>query len=280
MSIQVAIVGVGLIGGSLGLCLRQAGFASRIVGCGRSRDNLEVAQSKGCIDAWTNEPAAAVVDADLVFVSVPVATTRAVFRQIAPALKSAAIVTDAGSVKASVLAAVDELPEPQRFVGGHPIAGTENSGAAAADANLFRGRRWVLTPTEATAAEARATVERMIAATGAYVDVMSAARHDEIFAWVSHLPHAIAFALADAIRQEDESLYNYGGGGIREFLRIAASDPTMWRDIFAANAPALQQVAQRFAASFQALAAAADDPKTMEALLRQIQQSVRASRKP
>lgn len=235
---RVAIIGVGLIGGSLGMRLRAAGFVDEVVGCGRSPENLAVALERGCIDRAEVDPARAVADAGLVVVCTPVRGMPELFARLRSSLAAGAVVTDAGSVKQPVVAAGREA-FGARFVGGHPIAGTERSGAAAAEADLFANRRWILTP-EGADADAVARVERAVAVTGAQIEHMDAGIHDRIFAWVSHLPHLLSFALAGALERDDPARMRYGGGGLREFLRIAASDPVMWRDIFAANAPALR----------------------------------------
>lgn len=275
---RVAIVGVGLIGGSLGLALKQAGFASHVVGCGRGAENLRVALERGCIDSFTHDPAEAVAGADLVVLAVPVASTAAVCAAIAPRLASGAVVTDVGSVKQPVLAAANAVLPAGSFVGGHPIAGTENSGAAAAFAELFRGKRWVLTPDAATSPTALARVHAMAAATGARVEHMRAADHDRIFAWVSHLPHVLAYALAEAMGATDPELMRFGGGGLSEFLRIAASDAVMWRDILHHNRSEVRRALAVFRVHLEALDDALDDPSALEARLAGVRAAVRAVR--
>ncbi|RMF12462.1 MAG: prephenate dehydrogenase/arogenate dehydrogenase family protein [Candidatus Dadabacteria bacterium] len=275
---QVAIIGVGLIGGSLGLRLRQSGFASEVVGCGRSSANLETALQLGCVDRYTHQPLSAVTGADLVVVATPVRTVGAIFEAIAPEVTEHTVVTDVGSVKQSVVAQAARLPFPRRFVGGHPIAGTEDSGAAAADADLFEDARWIITP-EGSDADAIDLVAGMVGATGAQLERMSAARHDEIFAWVSHLPHLLAFALGEALRQMDPGLLSYGGGGLRDFMRIAASDPVMWRDIFEANQPALMDAASVFDRILRGLIEQiSSDSEAVAATLEQVRALVRAAR--
>lgn len=276
--IRIAIVGVGLIGGSLGLSLRQSRFAKHVVGCGRNAGNLDVAKSKGCIDSWTHDAGEAVKGADLVVVCVPVLSTAKIFREIAPALKADAVVTDVGSVKTAIVEEAKLLPVPGNFVGGHPIAGTENSGAAAAELGLFNGKRWVLTPTEATAAAALKLVRNMVKVTGAFIDEQSPQRHDEVFAWVSHLPHLLAFALAGAIDKTDAALFPQGGSTLRDFLRVAASDPAMWRDIFKANAAAIRHAAAILNGEVQGLLSDLQHPDRIEQTLIQVQQAVRKAR--
>jgi cyclohexadieny/prephenate dehydrogenase len=210
---------------------------------------------------------AAARGADLVLLAVPVRATRDVFEALAPALADApdVLVTDAGSTKADVLAAARALPHPERFVGAHPLAGTERSGPDAADGALFRGRRCLLTP----AADARpAAVEECAAvwrAAGAVVELCDAAEHDRLLAFVSHLPHAVAFALAATVSGEARAA-GLSGGGFVDTTRIAASDPIMWRDVFLANRDALLDALERLDGELGALrrAVASGDGDALE----------------
>ncbi len=276
---RIAVIGTGLIGGSLGLRLRSSGFAEHVVGCGRTLENLETALARGCIDSFTHDPVSAVDGADLVFLSVPVATMPAIMGLIAGAVGEQTVITDGGSTKQDVWdAARTTLQYPNRFVPGHPIAGTENSGAAAADGDLFVGRRWILTPVEATDADALDRVKTMAEQTGAVVQTLSPGRHDQIFGWVSHLPHLIAFALAAAIGDDPDVDLEFGGGGLNDFLRIAASDPVMWRDIFVANQAVLRTAVDQYASRLNLLMELVNDPEQLEAQLHRIRDSVRAAR--
>lgn len=246
----LCILGVGLIGGSLARALRAAGQVRRVVGCGRERGNLDRALQLGVIDEATADPAAAVAGADMVVVAVTLGATREILARIAPALASHALVTDVGSVKASVLdAARETLGEAfPRFVAGHPIAGGEKSGVEASSATLYQRHRVILTPHAEQAPDAVTRVAAMWHATGAAVDYLDAARHDEILAATSHLPHLLAYALVASLLRLDgaESPFDYAAGGFRDFTRIASSNPAMWRDISLANAPALLAVCDRF----------------------------------
>ncbi|MEW5769714.1 MAG: prephenate dehydrogenase/arogenate dehydrogenase family protein [Pseudomonadota bacterium] len=240
---RLAVLGVGLIGGSFALDLKQKGLVDQVVGVGRSRANLELALRMGVIDAIAEDPAAAVAEADLVLVAVPVGAMPELFRAIAPALPPQCIVTDAGSTKQDVIAAAraglgDRIGQ---FVPGHPIAGAETSGAAAARAGLFRDKPLILTPLAENREADVQTVAALWAACGARVARMDAARHDSVFAAVSHLPHLAAFALMDELagRPEAEVFFRYAGAGFRDFTRIAGSHPEMWRDITLANSQAL-----------------------------------------
>ncbi len=239
----LAIIGVGLIGGSLALALREAGAAGRVLGVGRSRANLDQALALGLIDEVVTLEAAA--KADMVFVATPVAQMPAVFTALAPHLGAHTLLTDGGSTKQDVIAAAraalgEAFP---RFVPAHPIAGTEKTGATAAFASLYRGRKLVLCPEADTAPQALALVRRMWQVCGAQVHELSAAQHDDIFAAVSHLPHLLAFALVDMLAEapEREAYFHYAASGFRDFTRIAASSPEMWRDITLANRQALRQ---------------------------------------
>ena len=239
----VAIVGVGLIGGSFALAMRRAGAAGRVVGVDRDAQALERAAALGVIDTAAESASEAAAGADLVFVSVPVRAMGPVLHDVALGLGPGAVVTDAGSTKADVVrTAAEELRGrlPQ-FVPGHPIAGRESSGVEAATAELFKGARVVLTPGPGTAPEATALVRACWEACGARATEMTAEAHDRIFASVSHLPHLLAFGLVDDLagRSNAPLLFSHAASGFRDFTRIAGSHPEMWRDICVANRVAL-----------------------------------------
>jgi len=248
---KLVIIGVGLIGGSFALAQKAAGATGTIVGVGRGRINLEEAANLGIIDRfvpleddWTSELATT----DMVLVAAPVAQYPALFRRMAPHLGTHTIVTDAGSTKQDVIAAAratlgDAL---SRFVPAHPIAGTEQSGAAAAFSTLYADRNVVLTPLPETDPLAIATVATAWQTCGAHVRTLDAAAHDHVFAAVSHLPHLLAFALVDELarRSDADELFRFAASGFRDFTRIAASSPEMWRDISLANRePLLAEIA-------------------------------------
>ncbi len=259
---RLAIIGVGLIGGSLARALRQAGWVQEVVGCGRGRSNLERALKLGVIDRFSHDPAEAVEGADMVFLAVPLGAMTGVFQAIAPVLASDAVVTDGGSVKGSVVADAERVfgAVPPWLVPGHPIAGTENSGVEASFAELYRNRRVILTPTPATDARALARVEAMWQACGAEVVRMEVERHDRILAATSHLPHMLAFSLVDALArmEENDEIFRFAAGGFRDFTRIASSNPIMWRDICLANRSELRNMLKRFADELHDLADALD----------------------
>jgi len=240
---KLVIFGVGLIGGSCALALREAGAVREIVGVGRSWENLSAALGTYVIDQAATDVAGAVKGADMVLLAVPVAQMGPIMAQIAPHLGTGTIVTDVGSTKQDV-AAIARLhlgAHLPRFVPGHPIAGAEQSGVKAARGDLFRDKRVVLTPLAETDAVALAAVRAMWSTCGADVAEMAPQHHDAIFAAVSHLPHLLAFALVDevAARSNAGELFQYAASGFRDFTRIAGSSPEMWRDICLANQDAL-----------------------------------------
>jgi prephenate dehydrogenase len=244
--LKVVVVGVGLIGGSCALALKRANAVREVVGVGRTRTNLDTAIERQVVDrAFTlAEPwAAETRDADVVLLAAPVAQLPALFAQIAPELGPDACVTDAGSTKQDVVAAAREAfgAKLRQFVPGHPIAGTEHSGAAAAFASLFDNRNVILAPLPETDRAAVARVTAMWQACGARVSTLAPDRHDAIFAAVSHLPHLLAFTLVAelAARPDAAAYFDNAAGGFRDFTRIAASSPEMWRDIALANRDAL-----------------------------------------
>ncbi len=255
---RVAIVGVGLIGGSFGLALKAAGHAGEIVGIGRDRERLAEALDLGVVDRIETDAVAGVEGADVVLLAVPMGAMRAVLTAVAPGLAADTVVTDAGSVKGSVVAdARTALGTLGRFVPGHPIAGTEHSGVGAAFPSLYRGRRVLLTPTAEVDADAVERVERLWVRTGALVERLDVADHDRLLAATSHLPHMLAFGLVDALARsgDAERVFRYAAGGFRDFTRIASSDPLMWRDICLANRESLLAALQSYRDDLDALTA-------------------------
>lgn len=239
---QVAIVGVGLIGGSLGMVLKRQGLADSVVGIGRRVENLKAAVALGAIDRFVSEAAAGVRGSDLVVLATPVDTYERHLKEWSSALEPGAIVTDVGSVKGPLVSLAEGLiPGSARFVGAHPIAGKEKTGVAAGSVDLFRGARCILTPTARTDSPALEIIRALWEATGAQVVEMDPFVHDRVLGAVSHLPHAVAFALITALLEVRErltpelDLLAYAGGGLRDTTRIAASSPEMWRDIFLWN---------------------------------------------
>ena len=238
---RLAIIGVGLIGGSFALALKRAGAVREVLGVGRTAASLELARQQGLIDRTVDIAEAA--QADCILLAMPVGETAAVLAQLAPHLKPGAIVTDAGSTKANVIAAARAALGARfsDFVPGHPIAGSELNGPLAARADLFQSRKVVLTPEPETRGDAQALVNALWAATGAQVEILEADLHDRIFAAVSHLPHLAAYALVNELAQRENSadFFRFAASGFRDFTRIAGSSPEMWRDIALANRDAV-----------------------------------------
>ncbi|HOP40192.1 MAG TPA: prephenate dehydrogenase/arogenate dehydrogenase family protein [Geobacteraceae bacterium] len=250
LSKRMAIIGVGLIGGSLARVLRQQGEVGEIVGIGRTEPNLRRAVELGVIDRYCQNPCQGVQGADLVFLATPVCSIASVLEKIAPFLAPGCIVTDGGSVKESVVAACERLmPAGTFFVGGHPIAGTEQSGVDASFDALFQGKRCIVTPTDTTDKHALRRVESMWECAGSEVVRMDAHKHDRVVAAISHLPHMVAYSLVNAVEaydRLDESILKYSAGGFRDFTRIASSDPAMWRDIALMNGTAILEMIDSF----------------------------------
>lgn len=240
---QVAIIGLGLIGGSWVKALRALNPQWKVTGFDRNVDSMLQAKALGLIDAKADSAEQAVKDADLVILSVPILANRTILEQIKPALKPSVILTDVGSVKGSVAEDIRcvfgcDIPN---FVLGHPIAGSEKSGIEAADGNLFESHKIIITPLEITNPDAVALVSSLWKSVGATVEVMSVEHHDEVLAATSHLPHLLAYSLVDTLAHshENKEIFNYAAGGFRDFTRIAASSPKMWNDIFMANKQAV-----------------------------------------
>lgn len=254
---KLVVVGVGLIGGSFSLALKQAGLVAHVTGVGRSQANLQRALQLGVIDSISSDIGSAARDADLILLAVPVGQMGDIMRQLAPVLPQHAIVSDAGSTKQDVVAlARQELAAHlQHFIPAHPIAGAEKSGAAAAMPDLYRNRNLVLTPLPENRPEALLTVRRLWEACGARVREMTPQQHDGVFAAVSHLPHLLAFALVDDIANKDnaEQCFQFAASGFRDFTRIASSSPEMWRDISLANRSALLQELDSYMLQLQRL---------------------------
>ncbi|MHB8483012.1 MAG: prephenate dehydrogenase [Nitrospiria bacterium] len=235
---KVAIIGVGLIGGSLAIDCRKKGLAGSIAGFGRNEENLKKAVTLGVIDRYGLNIEKVVEGADLVVLAIPIGSYRAVVKELLPHLSKEAIVTDVGSVKGKVVEELDPLFKTGRFVPAHPIAGREKSGIEAALPGLFKGARCILTPTQKTDPDSLAKVKKLWEETGAVVSCLDPYEHDDILGMVSHLPHLVAYALVNAVlgmTEKKETLVSYSGGGFRDFTRIGASSPEMWKDICLSN---------------------------------------------
>ncbi len=247
---SVCIIGTGLIGGSLALAIRQQGFCNEIIGAGRTEETLDKAVELGVIDRYDTNIAAAVEDADIVVVCVPLGSMRAVFERVEAGRNETTVITDAGSAKQTVIRDAEAVFGAgfQNFVAGHPIAGTEQSGVAAAFPGLYQQRRVILTPTEDTSPAALDLVRAMWQAAGAEVETMSAEHHDLVLAGTSHLPHLLAFGLVDCLNNLDDvdEIFRFAAGGFRDFTRIASSDPIMWRDICLSNRTEVMAMMKRY----------------------------------
>lgn len=254
---RLVIIGVGLIGGSLARALKKAGACREVIGSARQLGSLQKAQALGVIDRYEADAGVAVQGADRVVLAVPVGAMESVLRQIAGHLAPSAVITDTGSTKQNVVDAARRVfgDVPPNFVPGHPIAGTEKNGVEASFAELFQGRRVVLTPLPETSAEAVAKVRRMWEGAGATVVEMDVRRHDKVLAGCSHLPHLLAYMLVDSLGRLDEreDVFRLAAGGFRDFTRIAASDPVMWRDICLANREAIVRMLEHFTDDLQHL---------------------------
>jgi cyclohexadieny/prephenate dehydrogenase len=255
---RVAILGIGLIGSSIAHGMRRKHLAGHIVGHAHRAETLRRAKKVGFADSLTDSAAKAVKGADLVILATPVGAFGALAKTIAPHLKPGAIVTDVGSVKGAVIADVGRhIPKGVHFIPAHPIAGTERSGPEAGFAELFDGRWCILTPTKGVNKRALKTLRTFWEKLGSKVDAMDAKHHDLVLAVTSHVPHLIAYNIvgtADDLRSVTEGeVIKYSAGGFRDFTRIAASDPTMWRDVFLNNKDAVLEVLGRFSEDLSAL---------------------------
>jgi cyclohexadieny/prephenate dehydrogenase len=255
---RVALIGIGLIGSSLARALRRDSPGTEIVACARRAETLATVRRLVLADITTDDPAQAVEGADLVVIATPLSAYAEIGRRIGPALKSGAILSDVGSVKEAVIRDLrPHLPAGVHLVPGHPVAGTEHSGPESGFAELFHDRWCILTPPPETASEAVAAVGRMWERFGMRVVTMSAEHHDRVLAMTSHLPHLIAYTIVGTATNLEESLKSevieFSASGFRDFTRIAASDPVMWRDIFLNNREAVLEIVQRFTEDLTAL---------------------------
>jgi cyclohexadieny/prephenate dehydrogenase len=255
---RVALIGVGLIGSSLARALRRDSPGTSIVACARRSETLAAVRRLDLADETTHDPAVAAVGADLAVIATPLSAYAEIGARIAPVLQPGAILTDVGSVKQAVIRDLQpHLPPGVHFVPGHPVAGTEHSGPEAGFAELFQGRWCILIALPETAADAVARVGGMWETFGMRVVTMSADHHDKVLAVTSHLPHLIAYTIVGTATDLEDSLKSevieFSASGFRDFTRIAASDPVMWRDIFLNNREAVLEILQRFNEDLTAL---------------------------
>lgn len=247
---NVAIIGVGLIGGSLAKVLKANGLAGEVLGAGRSREGIETALKLGVIDRIEQDVVRAVVNADLVVLATPVGSFEGIVKEVCPALKPGAIVTDVGSVKGDLVRAIEKaLPAGVHYVPGHPIAGKEKSGVSAATESLFRGATCIITPTPQTNPQALEAVKALWRTAGSTVITMDPDMHDKIFGAVSHLPHVAAYAMVNTVADLNtgsEDYITFSGAGFRDFTRIAESSPEMWTDICLLNRENIIQMIEKY----------------------------------
>ena len=247
---RLAIIGIGLIGGSLSLALKQAGQVKHVVGYARNEATRERALSLGIIDTAAASIEAAVAEADVILLAVPMGAMASVLAEMAPHLTDNMIITDAGSTKAGVVKAASDIlgNSISQFVQGHPIAGTEKSGPSAAFATLYQDHKVILTPMKQTNVSAVETIKTMWQQTGAEVSEMTVEHHDLILAATSHIPHLLSFNLVGLLAQNEDvdEVLRYAAGGFRDFSRIASSNPVMWRDIFLSNHDAILTLLQQY----------------------------------
>ena len=240
---RLAIIGVGMIGASLALALKQARAVNHVVGCGRNQLNLQKGVDLGVIDSYTASIAEAASSADVVVLATPLGAMKQVFEQIADIISEHTVITDTGSAKGSVIKIAQTVlgDKISQFVPGHPIAGAEKSGVEAGLADLYQNRRVIITPLESTDPEAVAKIESMWQACGASIEYLGVEHHDKVLAATSHLPHMLAYGLVNYLSglNDHDEIFKYAAGGFRDFTRIASSDPVMWRDVCISNGEAL-----------------------------------------
>lgn len=260
---HLCVIGVGLIGGSLSMALKKIDCVKTVTGLGRSVENLQKAQQLGIIDQYETEYSEAISKADIIFISVPIGAMAEVFKKIQPHLKSHTIITDGASAKHAVIKIARQIlgSKINQFVPGHPIAGTEKSGAEAAFDSLYQNRRVIITPLEENSITDINMVKSIWKKSGAIVDEMGERHHDLVLAGTSHLPHVLAFSLVNSLNTVDDvdEIFKYAAGGFKDFTRIASSDPVMWRDICVNNSEAILAMMQHYQKNLNDLKAAIEN---------------------
>jgi cyclohexadieny/prephenate dehydrogenase / 3-phosphoshikimate 1-carboxyvinyltransferase len=254
---RVAIVGLGLIGGSIAAGLGKRDLADEVVAFDLNADSLDQGLEQGIIAVAAASVAEAIADADIVVLCAPVLSLKPLLAEVAETVSPTTLITDVGSVKSPIVTAAREVfgDVPAQLVPGHPIAGSERHGVSAANPDLFEQHKVILTPVSETDPRATSRITAFWQALGATVVEMQVAHHDEVLAETSHLPHLLAYALVDTLSAQGDSLeiFQYAAGGFRDFTRIAASDPVMWRDIFQANGPAVLRILDRYMSELEEL---------------------------
>lgn len=251
---RITILGVGLLGASFALALKKNRLCRTITGYGRNRENLLEAKERNIIDSFETDPAAACRDADLIMLSTPVGSFLELTKTIAPALKKGAVLTDVGSVKGALVREIEKLiPQDVHYIGGHPIAGSDRSGIASANPELFRDAKCIITPTENSNPVALKKIQDLWKALGSDILTLSPKEHDRIYAAVSHLPHLIAYALVNTVADMDKSYLDFSGKGFMDATRIASSSEELWNDICLLNRDNLVEVLALFKKNLETL---------------------------
>jgi prephenate dehydrogenase len=233
---RITILGVGLLGASFALAVKKSGLCRTITGYGRNRENLQRAKERNIIDSFETDPVAACRDSDLIMLSAPVGTFAGLTKIIAPALKKGAVLTDVGSVKGKLVREIEKiLPKDVHYIGGHPIAGSDRSGIDAANAELFRNARCVITPTENSDPSTLDKIQNLWRTLGSEIIILNPEEHDRIYASVSHLPHLIAYTMVNTVAEIDNSYFGFSGKGFMDTTRIAGSSEELWKDICLLN---------------------------------------------
>lgn len=265
---RLALIGTGLIGGSLSLALKSSLSVKHVVGYSRNQENLKKGVELGILDSYSSSIKDVVADSDVIVLAVPLGAMASILAEISPHIKDDCIITDVGSAKSTVVESAKQALGDRfsQFVAAHPIAGTEKSGVESGFPELFQSRKVILTPCETTSNNAQEIIKKMWENCGAHVESMSVEHHDEIFAATSHLPHMLAYSLVNCLADMEDrvEIFKYAAGGFRDISRIASSDPTMWRDISLHNKEALSAVLKRYAEELNTLSEQIDGSENEE----------------
>ena len=277
---KITVVGLGLIGGSLALALKESKQVETVVGIDTNEDSIKYAFDNKIIDEGASDVNEVISGSEIIVISTYVGSIPDTAKSVFEIASEGTIITDTGSVKSSILSKIEPtLPENLHFVAGHPIAGTENSGVESSDSNLFKGKRTVLTPTQKTDVEAKSKVKTMWETVGAEVFEIDAQAHDHIFGIVSHLPHVVAYSLINSVLNAEDSyeLLEFAGGGLKDYTRVSASSPEMWSQIFNANKDQLLDAIAIFKNSLEKIETAIEN-EDFETLKRELEKAAKTKR--
>lgn len=277
---KITIVGLGLIGGSLALALKESKQVETVVGIDTDDDSIEYAFDNKIIDEGASDINKVISDSEIIVLSTYVGSIADTAKSVLELATDGSIITDTGSVKSSIVQEIESsLPENLHFVAGHPIAGTENSGVKSADSNLFKGKRAILTPTDKTDIDSKNKVKTMWEAVGAEVFEMDPSTHDHIFGIVSHLPHVVAYSLINSVLNAEDSdeLLKFAGGGLKDYTRVSASSPEMWSQIFSANKDQLMDAIAIFKNSLRRIEQAIEN-EDFDTLKKELEKAAKAKR--